>query len=50
MVRLMVIMSRSYQEWTLPDEPYGSPILYGGGGRIRTYAALTGGRFTVCSD
>ncbi len=50
MVRLMVVMSRSYQERALPAEPCEPPALYSGGGRIRTYAALTGGRFTVCSD
>ena len=41
---------RSYQERALPTELCGPPALYSGGGRIRTYAALTGGRFTVCSD
>jgi hypothetical protein len=50
MVLLMVILSRSYQERILRAELCGPTILYGGGGRIRTYAALTGGRFTVCSD
>ena len=43
-------LSRSYQERALPTELCGPPALYSGGGRIRTYAALTGGRFTVCSD
>ena len=43
-------LSCSYQEYALPAELCGSPTLYTGGGRIRTYAALTGGRFTVCSD
>ncbi len=50
MVRLMVVRPGSYQERALPTELCGPPALYNGGGRIRTYAALTGGRFTVCSD
>jgi hypothetical protein len=50
MVRLMVISPRSYQEPALPVELCGPPVLCGGGGRIRTYAARQGGRFTVCSD
>jgi hypothetical protein len=41
---------RSYQEPALPVELCGSPVLYGGGGRIRTHVARQGGRFTVCSD
>ena len=43
-------LSWSYQERALPAELCGPPSPYSGGGRIRTYAALTGGRFTVCSD
>ena len=47
---LIVVRPDSYQERALPAELCGPPALYNGGGRIRTYAALTGGRFTVCSD
>jgi hypothetical protein len=49
---VLMMLARIYsdRERALPAEPYGSPALCNGGGRIRTYAALTGGRFTVCSD
>ena len=50
MVCVMAVSPCSYQERALPAELCGPPALYNGGGRIRTYAALTGGRFTVCSD
>gem|GEM_PF-5738434 len=50
MVRMIVVRPCSDQKRALTAELCGSPVLYGGGGRIRTYAALTGGRFTVCSD
>jgi hypothetical protein len=50
MVCLIIVRPGSYQERALPTELCGPSSLHSGGGRIRTYVAHTGGRFTVCSD